>query len=311
MGRIQCFVLFTLTAGLGCCTAQSAAPDLARKIQHQIRSYYNIPPQVHLSVGALSTSPEFPAYESVVVTVEGGGGTKQDDLTFLISKDRSSMKRMTNFDLRKDPFAETMNKINTNGRPTRGAKAAKVVVVSFDDFECPWCSRMHQTLFPEILKEYGDRVTFIYKDYPVVQAHPWAMHAAVDANCLAAQNNDAYWDFADTIHASQREVNSERTSADRLDAVDRITSLQAEKHHLDEIKLRSCVKAQDETSVKASMKEAEAVGVEATPTLFINGERLDGAVPIDGLRAALDSALGDLNLPAPEHATTVVTPRSK
>ena len=309
MARIKCCVLFMLTACLGC-TAQSSPPDLAKKIQRQIRSYYNIPPEVHLSVGALSPSPEFPAYESVVVTVGEGEGTKQDDLTFLISKDRFSMKRMINFDLRKDPFAETMNKINTNGRPTRGAKGAKVVVVSFDDFECPWCSRMHQTLFPEILKEYGDRVTFIYKDYPVVEIHPWAMHAAVDANCLASQNNDAYWDFADTIHASQREVNSEKTLADRLDAVDRLTSSQAEKHHLDEIRLRACVKAQDETSVKASMKEAEAVGVGATPTLFINGERFDGAVPIGRLRAALDSALGDLNLPAPEHATTVVTPRS-
>jgi protein-disulfide isomerase len=309
MARIQFSVLFMLTACLG--WAQSAPPDLANKIQHQIRSYYNIPPEVHLSVGALSTSPEFSDYESLVVTVDGGGGTKRDDLTFLISKDRSSMKRMINFDLRKDPFAETMNKINTNGRPARGAKGAKVVVVSFDDFECPWCSRMHQTLFPEILKEYGDRVAFIYKDYPMVQLHPWAMHAAVDANCLASQNNDAYWDFADTIHASQREVNSEKTSADRLDAVDRLTSLQGEKHHLDEVKLRACVKAQDETSVRASMKEAEAVGVEATPTLFINGERLDGAQPIGVLRAALDSALGDLNLPAPQHATTVVTPRSK
>jgi len=310
MGRIQCSLLLMLAICLGC-TAQSAPPDLAKKIRHQIRSYYNIPPEVHLSVGALSASPEFPGYESVVVTVDAEGGAKQDKLTFLISKDRSSMKRMINFDLRKDPFAETMNKINTNGRPTRGAKGAKVVVVSFDDFECPWCSRMHQTLFPEILKEYGDRVTFIYKDYPMVQLHPWAMHAAVDANCLASQNNDAYWDFADTIHASPREVNSEKTSADRLDAVDRLTSLQAEKHHLDEVKLRACVKAQDETSVKASMKEAEAVGVEATPTLFINGERLNGAQTVGGLRAALDSALGDLNLPVPDHATTVVAPRSK
>jgi protein-disulfide isomerase len=144
----------------------------------------------------------------------------------------------------------------------------------------------------------------------VVEIHPWAMHAAVDANCLASQNNDAYWDFADTIHASQREVNSEKTLADRLDAVDRLASSQAENHHLDEIRLRACVKAQDETSVKASMKEAEAVGVGATPTLFINGERFDGAVPIGKLRTALDNALGDLNLPAPEHAATVVTPRS-
>ena len=111
-----------------------------------------------------------------------------------------------------------MSKIDTTGRPTRGAKASKVVVVNFDDFECPYCSRMHQTLFPEILKEYGDRITFIYKDYPLVEIHPWAMHAAIDANCLAAQNNDAYWDFADYIHSNQREISNEKTPQARFDA---------------------------------------------------------------------------------------------
>jgi protein-disulfide isomerase len=72
-------------------------------------------------------------------------------------------------------------------------------VVNFDDFECPLCSRMHQTLFPEILRDYGDRVT--YKDHPVVEIHCWALHAAVDANCLTSQSTDAYWNFVDYIHA--------------------------------------------------------------------------------------------------------------
>ena len=71
---------------------------------------------------------------------------------------------------------------------------------------------MHQTLFPQILNEYGDRVTFVYKDYPLTEIHPWAVHAAVDASCLAAQNNDAYWDFADYIHANKQAVDSEKTA---------------------------------------------------------------------------------------------------
>src|ERR1700678_1281292 len=246
-------LLLLLTICLGC-AAQTVAPDLAQKIERQVRSYYKVPPDLKILVGPAAPNTDFPNFETATVTIDNG--ERKQDLNFLLSKDHNTLIRINKFDLKKDPYAETMSKIDTTGRPTRGAKASKVVVVNFDDFECPWCSRMHQTLFPEILKEYGDRVTFIYKDYPVVQTHPWAMHAAVDANCLAAQNNDAYWDFADTIHASQREVKSENTSADRLAAVDRITSLQAEKHHLDEIKLRACVKAQDETSVKASMKEA-------------------------------------------------------
>jgi protein-disulfide isomerase len=184
-------------------------------------------------------------------------------------------------------------------------------VVNFDDLECPFCSRMHQTLFPEILKEYGDRITFIYKDYPLVDIHPWATHAAVDANCLAAQNGDAYWDFADYIHANQHEVSNEKTPGARLEALDKLTLLQGQKHNLDVVKLQSCIKAQDESAVKASMKEAEGIGVEATPTLFINGEKIDGAVPISQLRAALDRALKDANLPVPDHAAAAPAPASK
>jgi protein-disulfide isomerase len=289
--------------------AQSASPDLARKIERQVRSYYKIPPEVKLAVGAPSPSSDFPNYESVIVTVDNG--EKKQDLTFLVSKDRSSMMRLTKFDLSKDPLAETMSKINVSGRPTRGANASKVVVVNFDDLECPFCSRMHQTLFPEILKEYGDRITFIYKDYPLVDIHPWATHAAVDANCLAAQNGDAYWDFADYIHANQHEVSNEKTPGARLEALDKLTLLQGQKHNLDVVKLQSCIKAQDESAVKASMKEAEGIGVEATPTLFINGEKIDGAVPISQLRAALDRALKDANLPVPDHAAAAPAPASK
>jgi protein-disulfide isomerase len=289
----RCFFLL-LVVCLGC-VAQSASPDLTRKIERQVRSYYKMPPEIHVIVGVPSSSTEFPNYDSVVVTVDSG--EKKQDLTFLVSKDRSSMMRLTKFDLSKDPFAETMSKIDVNGRPTRGAKASKVVLVNFDDFECPFCSRMHQTLFPEILKEYGDR---------------GAMHAAVDANCLAAQSSDAYWDFADYIHANQREVNSEKTPGARLEAVDKLTLLQGQKHNLDVVKLQSCIKAQDESAVKASLKDGDAVGVDATPELFVNGEKIDGAVPISQVRAVLDRALKDANLPVHEHAAAAAAaPASK
>ena len=298
--------LLLLVVCLGC-VAQSTPSDLTRKIERQVRSYYKIPPEIHLAIGDPSPSAEFPSYESVLVTV--GNGEKKQDLTFLISKDHSSMMRLIKFDLSKDPFAQTMSKIDTNGRPVRGAKSSKVVVVNFDDFECPFCSRMHQTLFSQILKEYGDRVTFIYKDYPLTEIHPWATHAAVDANCLAAQNGDAYWDFADYIHANQHEVSNEKTPAARLEALDRLTMLQGQKHNLDVVKLQSCIKAQDETAVKASMKEAESVGVEATPTLFVNGEEIGGgAVSASVVRAALDRALKDANVPAPDHSAAGAAP---
>jgi protein-disulfide isomerase len=300
--------LLLLTVCLGC-AAQSVSPELSRKIERQVRAYYKVPPELKVLVGPATPSPDFPNYESVVVTIDNG--ERKQDLNFLVSKDHSSLIRMNKFDLNKDPYEATMSKINTAGRPTRGAKASKVVVVNFDDFECPFCSRMHQELFPGIFKEYGDRITFIYKDYPLVEIHPWATHAAVDANCLAAQNGDAYWDFADYIHANQHEVSDEKTPAARFDALDKLTMLQGQKHSLDTAKLQACVKAQDDSAVKASMKEAESVGVEATPTMFINGEKIDGAVPPSELRAALDRALRDANLPVPDHAAASTPPVAK
>ena len=303
MTLIRRFFLIWVVICLGC-SAQSAPSnqgnsELDKKIEREVRSFYKIPPEVKIQVGGLSPSADFPNYDSSVVTVDNG--ERKQDFTFLISKDRSTMMRLTKFDLSKDPYAAIMSKIDVNGRPTRGAKSSKVVVVNFDDFECPFCSRMHQTLFPEILKEYGDRVTFIYKDYPLVEIHPWATHAAVDANCLAAQNGDAYWDFADYIHANQHDISDQKTPAARFDELDKLTMLQGQKHNLDVTKLQACIKAQDQSAVKASMKEGDAVGVEATPTLFINGQKVDGAVPISEVRAALDRALKDADLPVPQH----------
>ncbi len=300
--------LLLLVVCLGC-AAQSVSPELAQKIERQVRAYYKVPADLKVLVGVASPSADFPNYDSVVVTIDNG--EKKQDLKFLLSKDHASLIRLNKFDLTKDPYAETMSKIDVAGRPTRGAKSSKVVVVNFDDFECPFCSRMHQELFPQILKEYGDRITFIYKDYPLVEIHPWATHAAVDANCLAAQNADAYWDFADYIHANQNEVSNEKTMGARFAALDRLTMLQGQKHNIDTVKLQSCIKAQDESAVKASMKEADGIGVEATPTMFVNGEKIDGAVPSSELRAALDRALKDANLPVPDHAaaSTAPTPR--
>src|ERR1700736_187138 len=271
-------LLILLLVCLGC-VAQSAPPDVAHKIERQVRSFYTIPPEMKVTVGAITPSTEVAGFDAVSVTIGGDDG-KSKEYKFLVSKDRGTMLRVTRFDLNKDPFAELMSKIDVTGRPSRGPKSAKVIAINFDDFECPFCSRMHQTLFPEIFKEYGDRVNFIYKDDPLAEIHPWAIHAAVDANCLSAQNTDAYWDFADYVHANKREVDAEKTSAARFDAIDKITMLQGQKHNLDAAKLEACVKAQNEDAVRASMKEADDLGVNGTPALFINGRKIDGAVPI-------------------------------
>jgi protein-disulfide isomerase len=273
-----------------------------------VRFTYSIPASVKITIGPLRPS-DFANYDALTITMEGG--EKKQTYDFLLSKDGKTLARMTKLDLSKDPYVEAMKKIDLNGRPTRGNKDAKVVVVNFDDFQCPFCSRMHQTLFPELLKEYGDRVEFVYKDYPLTEIHPWATHAAVDANCLAAQNNDAYWDFADHIHASQREVNSEKGRDAQFAALDRFTLEQGQKHNLDQTKLQACVKTQNEDAIKASMHEAEGVGVSATPTLFVNGQEMDGALPASEMRAALDRALEQAGVPVPAHPPASTTSASQ
>jgi len=291
-------ILVLVLVCLGC-SAQSAPSDLVQKIERQVRATYSVPASVKIIVGPPRPS-EFPNYDLVTIGMEGDD--KKQSYDFLLSKDGTTLLRMTKLDLTKDPYVEIMKKINVSGRPTRGAKDAKVVVVNFDDFECPFCSRMHQTLFPELLKEYGDRVEFIYKDYPLTEIHPWATHAAVDANCLAAQDNDAYWDFADHIHANQQEVNSEKGHDAQFAALDRLTLDQGKKHDLDQAKLQSCIKAQNEDGIKASRHDAESVGVTATPTLFVNGQEMDGAVAASEVRAALNEALQQAGVSLPPHA---------
>jgi protein-disulfide isomerase len=280
-------------------TAATSAPaDITREIERQVRSHYSLPPDVKVVVGTLRSS-EFANYDALTVTFMSAN--KKQEFEFLLSRDHKTLMRMTKFDLGTDPYAAVMKQIDLSGRPARGNKDAKVTVINYDDFECPFCSRMHETLFPGLFKEYGDRVLFIYKDYPLEEIHPWAVHAAVDANCLAAQNNDAYWEYADYLHANQHAISDEKGGGGPNAQLDKLAASEGQKHNLDAARLQACVKAQDEKVVRASMHEGDTVGVEATPTMFVNGQKLDGAVPAEDVRAALDQALKDAGVTPPEH----------
>ncbi len=283
------------------CSAQ-IAPDVNKRIERQVRSFYSLPADVQVVVSPPKAS-EFPGYDQITVTLNNAD--KKQDVNFLLSKDGKTLVRFTKMDLSKDPYLEVMKKIDTSGRPTRGNKDAKVVAVNYDDFECPFCSRMHQELFPTIFNEYRDKVLFVYKDYPLTDIHPWAVHAAVNANCLAAQNNDAFWDFADYMHANQHSINEEKGMPARLALLDKITLEEGQKRNLDIGKLVACVKAQDDKAVKASMHEADMLGVSATPTMFVNGEKIDGALPLSDLRAVFDRALKDAGVQPPAKSPAV------
>ena len=105
-------------------------------------------------------------------------------------------------------------------------------------------------------------------------------------------------------------MNSEKGAEAQFSALDRMTLQQGQKRNLDLPKLQSCIKAQQQDTVKASIKEAESLGVEATPTMFVNGEKVDGALPVNELRAVLDRALQQAGVSAAPVASTTASPVS-
>jgi protein-disulfide isomerase len=118
------------------------------------------------------------------------------------------------------------------------------------------------------------------------------MHAAVDANCLAAQNGQVYWNFVDYVHAHGQEVNgADRNLKNSFATLDRIAREEGTLAKLDGTKLDACIAKQDETQVRASAKEAEGLGVDGTPALFIDGERINGALPAEQVWLVIDRAL--------------------
>ncbi len=288
------FIFFLTLIDLGCKaqtsnTSGALSPEVAHRIRTEIRSRYSVPSPIEINLSEPAPSSQ-PGYDQIVVTFTGGSHSSTHD--FLISKDRKTLAHLETIDISQD----MMSKIDVKGRPVRGNANAKVTIVNYDDFQCPYCSHMHNELFPGLFQAYGDKVKIIYKDYPLVEIHPWAMHAAVDANCLAEQDGGAYWDFADYVHSNQKAITG-RSAQEAFANLDNAAAEQVTKHSLDLAKAQACFKKQDDRAVRASMKEGDSIGVDSTPTMVINGERVTGAVPPEAMRAILDRALAEAGQP--------------
>lgn len=294
--RLKGFVVLVLLVASGCAAQSSApSPELSRVIKNQMRTNFNLPPSVDIQVGEITPS-DITGYDNVKITLKNK--ERETSYDFLISKDRQTLARLDKIDLTKD----AAKRVDTSNRPVRGNKDAKVTIINFDDDQCPFCARMHQNLFPGLMKTYGDRVKVIYKDYPLETIHPWAVHAAVDGNCLAAQSGDAYWAYTDYVHGHLPEINGEKhVLADSTRRLDEQALAQGKKFSLNAEQLQACIQKQDDTGVRASMKEGEALGIDSTPTLFINGERVSGAYPPELFEQVLDRALRDAGETPPEH----------
>jgi protein-disulfide isomerase len=168
---------------------------------------------------------------------------------------------------------------------------------------------MHVSLFPDTIQHYKDKVRFIYKDAPLTQIHPWAMRASVDANCRAAQSGDVYWTYVDYLHAHGDEISGpDHDPAKSFAALDRIARQEATLAKLDTPKLDNCLARQDETQVKTSGLEAEALRIDGTPALFVDGERIDGALPEEQLWLVIDRALRAAGVEPPPAQTAPAQP---
>ncbi|HTK95598.1 MAG TPA: thioredoxin domain-containing protein [Terriglobales bacterium] len=313
---------------LGCAAQTNAGADVDRRIEKQLRNEAELSPAATVKVGPHKPS-DFGGWDEVTVAVNDQG--EQKTYTFLLSKDGKTLVHYTRFDISTDPNQRTMAKIDLTGRPVRGSQDAKVTVAVYDDFQCPYCARMYDTLFNDVMKRYGDRVKVVYKDYPLYQIHPWAVRAALDSNCLLQQSNDAFWQFSDRVHATQHEISAQeeqpdpkpaKDSKDPKDAkkdapkirtvgLDKLTFDIAAGNKLDMTKLQACLATRDLDRVQKSLNEGKQLGVNATPTLFVNGERLEGALTPEELEAALDRALTDAGVPVPAKPTPAPAPATK
>jgi protein-disulfide isomerase len=281
---------------------QPLPAELARRIEVMVRQKAELPPGSTVQVGPAEAS-ELSEYDTVKVTITSDGKTSRP-IPFLLSKDGKTMGQFTKFDISADP----RNLVSDAGRPARGGpETAPVIIVGFDDLECPFCARIHSTLFPALTERYGDKVRIVYKDFPLDSIHPWAMHAAVDVNCLGAQSPEGYWSLVDTIHAHASKI-GEGTAEEKDKAptlvrataeLDKLTREQAVKSKADLPKLDACIAKQDTTAIEASKKIGDALNLQSTPVLFINGAKIDGALPPAFIFGVVDEALRAEGVPPP------------
>ena len=259
-----------------------------RKIDVEVRSKLNVPSEYQVSVGPRTPS-DVPGFDTVQITFSlPGHSDHSQTIPFLLSKDGNTLARVVRWDISKDPA----DIAPASGRPVRGNPNAKVVIVNYDDLECPYCAKMHAELFPETLDHYNGLVKIVYRDLPLEELHPWAVHAAVNANCLAAQSTPAYWAYVDYLHSHGQDVTGPDRDLKKADAtLDHLAHLQADTSKLDTAKVDACVARQDESTVRAEMKQADSLGIQQTPTVYVNGEMLAGALPTSALWSIIDRAL--------------------
>jgi protein-disulfide isomerase len=284
------------------------SPELARRVEVLIRSKSSISPDYDINIGP-RTKSNVPGFDEITVTFTTEGKTSKP-ATFLLSADGKTLAQFSKYDISKDPKLL----VSGDGRPGRGGPVnAPVLIVGFDDLECPYCAKMHEQLFPALTERYKNQIHIVYRDFPLDQ-HPWAMRAAIDTNCVGAESPAGYWNLVDYIHAHAAEMGgTEKSLAKANDTLDSLARDEGKRQKLNVDALNACLVKQDDAGIKASMKLGESLGVDSTPALFINGEKVEGALPLEYVYRVIDSALiasGQTPPPPPPAAPTQAPPQT-
>ena len=177
--------------------------------------------------------------------------------------------------------------VSTDGEPYLGSKNAKVVVVEFDDFQCPFCKRFKEQTEPQIKTEYIDagKILFVHKDFPL-PFHTEADEMQEAAQCAFEQGNEQFWKFRDLVFSKQADW------AGKTNAFDLAKQYATEISGLDANKFNSCVdSAKYRSEVQGDIQEGSTAGVSGTPTFYINGLELVGAQPFSAFKQIIDAEL--------------------
>lgn len=164
-----------------------------------------------------------------------------------------------------------------------GPKDAPVAIVEFSDFQCPFCTKGYTTIETQVLKDYGDKVKFYYKNYPL-PFHPWAQPGAIAAECAKQQKPEAFWAVYKGLFEQQKDITADNVK-------DKAWALAADQK-IDKAKFDDCFdnkKTLDK--VKADQAEGSSVGVTGTPSFVINGRLIVGAQPYEAFKNIIDDEL--------------------
>lgn len=170
-------------------------------------------------------------------------------------------------------------KVQASGKePFMGKEDAKVVIHEFSDFQCPFCARGNAVI-KQVMTEYGDRVKLVFRHFPL-SFHPEAEPSAIATMCAFKQQPAKFWEMHDIMFEKQSELGTESYKT------------WAKQIGLDEAAFAKCFDSKETKSlVDDDMKAAEALGVNSTPTFFVNGKKVAGALPFGQFKAMIDEEL--------------------